>query len=135
MSLVKQPSNNDGENFLKNNNLILLDDDGDLRCKCGLIMKQDTMKTGKDAGRPFAKCPKIIQRCGMFLFLDTHDEEFNDMNRNDAKAPDKSKSKSKSKSKINNFAYENKNNNKTIKKQKCFKCNKTGHWANVCPNS
>lgn len=84
---------------------IALDDDGELRCKCRLIMKREVMKTGKDAGREFAKCPKIIQKCGMFVFLDGN-------------RPSNLPSKPGT----------------GTKKQKCFKCNKTGHWANACPN-
>jgi DNA topoisomerase III len=84
------------------------DDDGEMRCKCGLIMKKDTMKTGKDAGRQFVKCPKIVQKCGMFLFLESSRDgtEWGNADANTSK----------------------------FKKAKCFKCNKTGHWANACPN-
>lgn len=90
---------------------IVLDDDGEMRCKCGLIMKQEVMKTGKDAGREFAQCPKIYQKCGMFVFLD-------------------GKGSSGQSSSHTNY----KTSKSSGKKQKCFKCDKTGHWANECPN-
>lgn len=93
------------DNRSYNTPTIVLDDEGDMRCKCGLIMKKEVMKTGKDLGREFVKCPKIVQKCGMFIFLDGKG------------------SSSNSTAKPTN-----------LKKQKCFKCDKTGHWANACPN-
>lgn len=85
--------------------MIPVDEDGEMRCKCGLIMKKDVMKGGKDEGRCFIKCPKIVQKCGMFLFLD---------------------GKPSTSTTGKDAGY--------MKKQKCFKCNKTGHWATTCPN-
>jgi DNA topoisomerase III len=90
----------------RDNPAIVLDDEGDMRCKCGLIMKKDVMKTGKDSGREFVKCPRIVQKCGMFVFLDGNGSS----------------------------AGSNYSKSTNSKKQKCFKCDKTGHWANTCPN-
>ena len=94
----------DNKSYTLSTPTIILDDEGDMRCKCGLIMKKEVMKTGKDSGREFVKCPKIVQKCGMFVFLD-----------------------GKGSSKPSNYAKP-----ANSKKQKCFKCNKTGHWANDC---
>ena len=83
-----------------------IDDEGEMRCKCGLIMKREVMKGGKDVGRWFVKCPKIIQKCGIFTFLDGQSSNNTSIEENEMK----------------------------MKKQKCFKCNKMGHWATSCPN-
>ena len=77
------------------------------------------MKTDKDAGRKFAKCPRIIQKCGMFTFLDDDDGIKSRNSSFPTVYPSTSSSSRKPAS---------------TKRQKCFKCNKTGHWANACPN-
>ena len=97
--------------------------DGELRCKCGLIMTQDVMQTGKDSGREFAKCPRIIQKCGMFIFLDGKGSSSISNNSNNY-----------SSTKSTNYPSKPRTTGSISKKQKCFKCNKTGHWANACPN-
>lgn len=96
-----------------------VDADGEMRCKCKLIMTRDVMKTGKDAGREFAKCPRIIQKCGIFKFLDGKGN-ITSNNGNDNKS--------------SGYQSKPRTSATTTKKQKCFKCNKTGHWANACPN-
>ena len=102
------------------------DGDGELRCKCGLIMTQDVMKTGKDAGRKFAKCPRIVQRCGTFIFLDGTSSSTSVYSNSTSYSSNTS-------SNTNRPSYPA-SSRSTVKKQKCFKCNKTGHWANACPN-
>ena len=86
-------------------------------------MTQDVMQTGKDSGREFAKCPRIIQKCGMFIFLDGKGSSSISNNDNNY-----------SSTKSTNYPSKPRATGSIAKKQKCFKCNKTGHWANACPN-
>lgn len=97
--------------------------DLDDRCQCGLTLIRGDCKKGPNAGRAFLICPKQVYKCGRFVWIDGGES----LAGNESGPRKRVKSAGKSTGKSNG-----KSTGKS--KGKCYKCNKTGHWATECPN-
>ncbi|OCF45893.1 DNA topoisomerase III [Kwoniella heveanensis CBS 569] len=96
------------------------DDDGEVRCECGLEARSGvTRKEGANQGRQFWACPNNPRAsCGFFQWADDEGGGGGD----GAGYPSRS------------GGARSGNGSGSGTSGECFKCGQSGHWANACPN-